>query len=459
LNDFALFRGLQKTRLLTGGSQRPARLRHLIRAGNAARDRKDWPEAIRLYRLAVETDPSLHHVHVQLGHAYKESGDLHNAGLAYYAVLKDTPLDDDLHLQIGHLEKLRGNTQRAAAGYQKSAQLNPSNAHAVAEYLALTLPAQVQAIVARELPAQVQAIVARELPAQVEAIIDRVPVVRRSQAYQPNNIVSRTVYGQYMSASNALARDFLHPEYQKFCQIYKEPFVELHRKWWEWAFIYNRLSKAGVLRPGTRGLGFGVGFEKLPSFFAGFGVQITATDAPSGINWSLPTNVSDYKNGLFKSDIIDRETFDVCVSFEYCDMNDIPDHLSDYDFCWSSCAFEHLGSLQHGLDFVVNSIERTLKVGGIACHTTEFNLSSDEETVETGPSVIYRKKDLERLCRILEERGHWVEPLRIEPGTLPPDYFVDAPPYRAEPPRPPHLKVFSGSYVHTSVGFVAQRGR
>jgi tetratricopeptide (TPR) repeat protein len=164
----------------------------LIRAGNAARDQKDWTKAIRLYRLAVETDPSLHHVHVQLGHAYKESGDLHNAGLAYYAVLKDTPLDDDLHLQIGHLEKLRGNAQRAAAGYQKSAQLNPSNAHAVAEYLALMLPAQVEAIMARE------------LPARVKAIIDRVP-------YQPNNIVGGTVSGQYMTASNALTRDFLHP--------------------------------------------------------------------------------------------------------------------------------------------------------------------------------------------------------------------------------------------------------
>ena len=412
----------------------------MIRAGNAACDRKDWPEAIRLYQLAVERDPSLHRVRVQLGHAHKESGDLYNAGLNYYAVLKHTPLDDDLHLQIGHLEKLRGNTQGAAAAYQKSAQLNPSNAHAVAEYLALMVPAQVEAILARE------------LPTLVKAIIDRVP-------YQPNNIVGGTVSGQYMTASNALTRDFLHPEYQKFCQIYKEPFLELHRKWWEWAFIYNRLSKAGVLRPGTRGLGFGVGFEKLPSFFASFGVQVTATDAPSGVNWSDTRDAFDYKNGLFKSDIIDRAIFDAHVSFEYCDMRDIPDHLTDYDFCWSSCAFEHLGSLQHGLDFVVNSIEQTLKVGGIACHTTEFNLSSDHETVETGRSVFYRKKDLEGLCRMLEERGHWVEPLRIEPGTLPPDYFVDVPPHRADLPRPPHLKILCGSYVCTSVGLVARRGR
>jgi hypothetical protein len=136
-------------------------------------------------------------------------------------------------------------------------------------------------------------------------------------------------------------------------------------------------------------------------------------------------------------------------------MNDIPGHLRDYDFCWSSCCFEHLGSLQNGIDFVVNSVERTLKVGGVAVHTTEFNLSSDEDTLDSGVTVVYRKRDLERLRRILEERGHWVEPLRIEPGDLPPDYFVDLPPYGSDP----HLKLRIGAYVTTSVGLMARRGR
>jgi hypothetical protein len=257
-----------------------------------------------------------------------------------------------------------------------------------------------------------------------------------------------------MAASNALARDFFHPAYQEFCRIYKEP-LGLHRKFWEWAFIYERLSKEGVLHPEMRGLGFGVGTEKLPAFFASLGAQITATDAPVGQNWDRSNGVSDHKSRLFKSEIIDRETFDDRVSFEYCNMNDIPSHLTDYDFCWSSCSFEHLGSLQHGIDFVVNSVERSLKVGGVACHTTEFNVTSDDQTLDTGVTVLYRKKDLERLCRILEERGHWVEPLRIEPGTLPPDYFVDVPPYGEDP----HLKLLVGSYVTTSVGLVARRGR
>jgi tetratricopeptide (TPR) repeat protein len=528
----------------------------LIKEGDAARNRRDWHEAARLYGLVVKAKPSFHHIRVQLGHAYKELGDFDNASVAYRTVMHFTPFDDDLHLQIGHLQKRKGNTRQAAAAYRKSAELNPANTNAVTEYLALApvlglplllspsdaneetlaqahaarvangksprssllgpvlaqlsariaplvraelgaalvaelncdfneqllsdelhgrveeivareLPERVEAIIARELPERVEAIIARELPERVEAIIarelpERVEAIvahalagKQSQVYRPNDIVAGSFPGEYMAASNVLARDFLHSEYEEFCRIFKEPLV-LHRKLWEWAFIYERLKKVGVLRPGMRGLGFGVGTEKLPAVFASLGAHITATDAPIGQNWDRSADTSDHKNRLFKPDIIDRESFDGRVSFEYYDMNDISSsHLIDYDFCWSSCSFEHLGSLQHGLDFVINSIERSLKMGGVACHTTELNLSSDDETIGTGPTVFYRKNDLKRLCQILEGRGHWVEPLRIEPGALPPDYFVDVPPYSSNP----HLKLLAGSYIVTSVGLVVRRGK
>jgi hypothetical protein len=313
---------------------------------------------------------------------------------------------------------------------------------------------RVQAIRARKLSERVEAILAGELPERVEAIVDRVLATKQSQLYRPNDIVAGSATGEYMAASNALTRDFLHPEFQEFCRIFNTP-IALHRKLWEWAFIYERLLKMGVLRPGTHGLVFGVGTEPLPSVFAGLGAHITATDAPVGHNWDRSSEATEHREKLFHSDKIDRDTFDARVTFEYCDMNDIPSHLTDYDFCWSSCSFEHLGSIEHGIDFVINSVERSLKVGGIACHTTELNLSSNVETVEAGGTVIYRRTDLERLCRTLEERGHWVEPLRIEAGTLPPDYFVDVPPYLSDP----HLKLLLGSHVATSVGIVARRGR
>ena len=321
------------------------------------------------------------------------------------------------------------------------------------EHLLPGLQGRVGAMVEASLSEHLEAILSRDLPERVESIIDRALTAKPVQIYKPSAVVAGSIKGEYMTASIPLARDFLHPSYREFCEVYKLP-MQLHRKWWEYAFIYQRLSEAGVLRPGLRGLGFGVGTEKLPSFFAGLGVHVMATDAPVGTNWSGSGSEADHKNRLFHPDMIDRDTFENRVSFQYCDMNDISGHLSGYDFCWSSCSFEHLGSLQNGIDFVIKSVE-TLKVGGVACHTTELNLSSNEETVESGGTVLYRKKDLEQLCATLEEHGHWAEPLRIEPGTWPPDYFVDVPPYASDP----HLKLLIGSYVSTSVGIVARRGR
>jgi hypothetical protein len=280
----------------------------------------------------------------------------------------------------------------------------------------------------------------------------------RSHVYLPNSIVSSSVSGEYLRASNPLARDFFHPEFEMFCEKYfdKSLLGLLGRKTWEWAFIYHRLSRSGVLGPGLRGLGFGVGVEKLPAIFASMGVEITATDAPDDVNgWRQDGAYCGSLEGLYHPDVISRESFDKLVHYESCDMNNVSGDLTDYDFCWSSCALEHLGSIQHGINFIINSIENTLKIGGVACHTTELNLSSDVDTLETAHCVLYRKQDLERLCATIEERGHWVEPLRIEPGDLPPDYLVDVPPYSCNP----HLKLLVGSYVTTSVGIVARRGR
>jgi hypothetical protein len=200
---------------------------------------------------------------------------------------------------------------------------------------------RVKAILARELSELVKAILASELPHRVEAVVDRVLATKQARFYRPNDIVAGSAEGEYMAASNTLARDFFHPEFQRFCRLVNSP-VWLHRKLWEWAFIYERLRKMGVLRPGTNGLVFGVGTEPLPAVFASLGAHITATDAPVGHNWDRSSDPSDHRNTLFHSDKIDRESFDDRVAFEYCDMNDIPGHLTDYDFCWSSCSFEHL---------------------------------------------------------------------------------------------------------------------
>jgi hypothetical protein len=272
----------------------------------------------------------------------------------------------------------------------------------------------------------------------------------------PNPAIERASIGEYMSGSMPVARDFLHPKFIEFAELCGLPLV-FGRKSWEWAFIYEKLQRAGVLLPGKRGLGFGVGREMLPSLFARTGASVTATDTLAPPEPWRELQVQS-KADLFSGRIIERSLFDQRVTFEACDMSRIPEHLTGYDFCWSSCAFEHLGTLEQGLEFVIESVEKTLVVGGVACHTTEFNLSSDETTIESGISVFYRRRDLLELCRKLEERGHYVEPLRLASGDLPLDYLVDTPPY-GPILRNPHLKLRVGNLVATSLGLVVQRGR
>ena len=56
---------------------------------------------------------------------------------------------------------------------------------------------------------------------------------------------------------------------------------DAHRKKWELAYICQTLQERGLLAAGTRGLGFAVGAEKLPSLLAAHGCRITATDLPA----------------------------------------------------------------------------------------------------------------------------------------------------------------------------------
>ena len=86
----------------------------------------------------------------------------------------------------------------------------------------------------------------------------------------------------------------------------------------------------------------------------------------------------------------------------------MPDDLRGFDFTWSSCAFEHLGNLAAGCDFVVEQM-RCLAPGGVAVHTTELNVSSDDRTVESGATVLYRRRDIEDLAARLRRLGYRID--------------------------------------------------
>lgn len=264
--------------------------------------------------------------------------------------------------------------------------------------------------------------------------------------------------GPFMEYGTCSARDFFHPEFKRLFRMLGIDAFFFHRKYWEWIYILHHISGEGV--SGKRGLGFGVGStEPLAAAFAMLGASVTATDAPSeigiGSGWSRSGEHASVLEALPYEGIIDKETFRRHVEFDVCDMTSIPARFTDYDFCWSSCCFEHLGDLRKGLDFVIDSVEKTLKVGGLAVHTTEFNLSSTERTVESGPTVLYRKPDIDGLIGELRARGHHVVDFKVAPDSLVIDGYVDTPPYGP----PAHLKLDLFGFTCTSAGLIVRRGR
>jgi SAM-dependent methyltransferase len=239
-----------------------------------------------------------------------------------------------------------------------------------------------------------------------------------------------------------------------------------HRKVWEECFIPQALWEQGMLAPGRRGLGFAVGRERLPALFAAMGAAVVATDLPAGDprarEWRDTAQHADGAEGLFDPRILPREAFDARVTFRPADMAAIAPDLRGFDFLWSNCAFEHLGTLEAGLDFVRRAMA-CLRPGGVAVHTTEFNLAEHGPTASRGPTVLYQRRHIEALGERLAAAGHRLLPVDYAPGEGVLDRFVDLPPFSKPDgtlpmPDVPHLKKSAREHVATSIGLIVVAG-
>jgi len=231
----------------------------------------------------------------------------------------------------------------------------------------------------------------------------------------------------------------------------------MHRKQWEYFYVVQALFEHDMLAPGKKGLGFAVGREALPALFAKHGCEILATDLDqeeaSAVGWVQTGQHSNQVEHLYYENVCPHDAFFSVVRYQNLDMNNIPADLSgQFDFCWSSCAFEHLGSIERGLKFVERSID-TLVPGGVAVHTTEFNISSDDETLESKDLSIFRRRDMEELASRLTAAGHEVVPFDWSAGPGMAETVIDLPPYKLSA----HLKLQIYQYACTSVGIIVRK--
>ena len=135
-------------------------------------------------------------------------------------------------------------------------------------------------------------------------------------------------------------------------------------------------------------------------------------------------------------------------------MRAIPTDLTGFDFVYSSCAFEHLGSIAAGLQFLVDQV-RCLAPGGVFIHTTEFRCGGAPGTLDHAGTVLFTEAHLRLGMAVLREKYSCnILPLDLASGEDAWDTYVDHPPYQQDG----HLKLQIGNWVSTSVALIGGRG-
>lgn len=222
-----------------------------------------------------------------------------------------------------------------------------------------------------------------------------------------------------LTPTDCIAADFNAEWYLRWKERLKFPAGH-HPKLWETAAIADALFERGMLEPGRKGLGMGVGQEVLPSLFASMGVQVTATDQDPTTDDAQKWDNGQLSKGdlsLFKPDLVDRAVYDDLVHYQPYDMNtENESFLGAFDFVWHNCVIGHLGSLEAGIE----QLERSagyLKDGGWLVFTTELNVASLYHTVDRdSDTCFWRLQDLYQLFSRLSENGLSAERLHLRFG-------------------------------------------
>ncbi|WP_426022459.1 glycosyltransferase [Brevundimonas sp. PWP3-1b1] len=153
-------------------------------AGDAARARGAWKEALDHYDKAARLKTAGHSLQVRRGHVLKELGLLNEAETAYRSALSERPRSGDYHLHLGHVLKLNHAKEAALAAYQQAFQFGDERANI--EILALAGRAGLKGAGDRSAIGDVVEGVA----SNIESLRDRLEVALQQAAFSP------AAYGQ-----------------------------------------------------------------------------------------------------------------------------------------------------------------------------------------------------------------------------------------------------------------------
>lgn len=180
------------------------------------------------------------------------------------------------------------------------------------------------------------------------------------------------------------AADWFDPEIKFIIENELREPARFHRKQWEFATIFLTLQKYGLLNYQKVGLSLGGGNERVLYSIANHIKKLFVTDLyDDKTSWDCArTDDPDEFIKTSKPFSVD----DTKIQALRMDMRKLDFSDNAFDFCYSSCAIEHIGDK---LDFLqhFNEVNRVLKAGGIYVLTTELQFG--EKTIPDQNNFIF----------------------------------------------------------------------
>ena len=195
------------------------------------------------------------------------------------------------------------------------------------------------------------------------------------------------------------AADWFDPEMIAVIQEELQEVPYFHRKQWEFAMIFLALKRYGFLNGDKSGLSMGGGSERVLYAISQHVRKLFVTDLyEEETIWDC-ARAADPDQFIKSNKPFDVD--DSKIKALRMDMRKLEFEENTFDFCYSSCAVEHIGEYEDFLNHL-NEVYRVLKNDGIYVFTTEFHFG--DETIPDTHNYVFSASYLNRLindCKLI----------------------------------------------------------
>jgi SAM-dependent methyltransferase len=255
--------------------------------------------------------------------------------------------------------------------------------------------------------------------------------------------------------------DWFEPELPDLILTELRELPRFHRKQWEFGMILRELRARHLLQGGGRGLSMGGGRERLLYAVGRHVGRLVVTDLYDGASTWAEARTDDPDD--FVRSCKPFPVDDARIEARRMDMRQLEFEAAAFDFCYSSCAIEHIGGHDDFLRHLAEA-HRVLRDGGVYVLTTELHYGP--ETIEHPGDYVFSATYLNDL---FSESAFQVDPvfdarLARHRANLPLPGNLSSYASSADSVWPqlleqlPHLQLLRGAHPHTSALFVLRKG-